>query len=1261
MKISKVNQRRTAVAVNNVSKSIDGILYVSPVKKDRDGKLQKVITPTDVVVDELIKNSVRLYSPFNSKKINIDKRFKAITRILKQCYINFVKNYVKESAIDNNNMSFNPNPKYISDKRVRISIDLKIPQQDIIEAIVNCTLRRSLKRNISIKLKSGEIKVFYVPDLVKNSIKIYCLDDSKELQASEMLEMYALFSFMYEDCYKEKHKKSMILAIDNQKTKVKVVDVNGSKLLKLSVAASKKKPLWDFMVEYANADNSVQDEMLRNIKRLIVLFVCRIDNYDQISSENNLDIWSWKGYGIQQNQLFISIQDDLLEKYEYILPNQLRKANMEHYIKAVEKLGDDTSKFWFQHFENTIENLFSKKSKRTIDRTKSSYLCEYLWKDFFAYIATKFTEFGKGVYHFTIVDKLEDVKNEKIDNAIEFGVVSSRYNLGISSFDYERITAEEELERNIATYTTFATNVFAKAVVYNEYRTAKQANSDVLIYEDKLFNNPKVIRKDAVKRILQYWGGESRWLSELDKLEVSSLCIDIKKHLSAIRNSSVHYTAKTINKVKSDNTQITNLFKRDCDDIKNIYAGRYYSNNVWMFYKVEDINKLISFLYNNDTQITQVPAFNNIIKTKDIPNIIQEVIHQEAINKIVELEQKEQYRLCLYFMLKEIYYNSFIKRSELKNEFVQYVIKWHDKENEFAIRSFRTRVTSINGDDMSLGDICQTIMTDYNLQNQGNKSIKSAEQQKELEDNGIKGSYRHFPLLLYKALRELFIIFLKNNENLLFIHNPTLNKDNIELSLFQSKISDVNLYMTLKEKVKENSSLLDWYVLAHFLMPKQLNYLKGDIKNYIQFINNIDKRAESVKNNKAIDTQEKSQYYKAVVSILDFSLQYIGRVSNVITDYFDNENEYAEFLSKFVDFGGTTQIDMKAFCQEKIKTKNNEKVIGLYCDEINPIMNRNIAYVKMYSSDEILSKIYTLVTKKDIENYYNEKDNLSDVFNSGVCQNESQQVELIKFQQLKNHIELTEVSIYTDILNDFMAQLISWAYLRERDLMYFQLGIHYIRLFYNDKALDDKFYKLYGKNINIKKGALLYQIVAMYSRELFIYTVDKNGIAIKAEKQGSTGPSILAFVKEYCNESMKIAQTYSMGIKLFENINRHEQISGLRNDIAHIRYMSTTEKSIMDIISEVHSSFFTYDKKLKKSISFIFKNILMKYGVVTELSFSNKDEELLQDIDKTFNQISISKLYSDKYTYKLQEEIINIEIRNDNFLKQLKKLLELSN
>ena len=48
------------------------------------------------------------------------------------------------------------------------------------------------------------------------------------------------------------------------------------------------------------------------------------------------------------------------------------------------------------------------------------------------------------------------------------------------------------------------------------------------------------------------------------------------------------------------------------------------------------------------------------------------------------------------------------------------------------------------------------------------------------------------------------------------------------------------------------------------------------------------------------------QYYDDIVRTLEFSAQYIGKISNNINDYFNSEDEYVSFLSKYV---GSIAID----------------------------------------------------------------------------------------------------------------------------------------------------------------------------------------------------------------------------------------------------------------------------------------------------------------------------------------------------------------
>lgn len=775
---------------------------------------------------------------------------------------------------------------------------------------------------------------------------------------------------------------------------------------------------------------------------------------------------------------------------------------------------------------------------------------------------------------------------------------------------------------------------------------------------------------------------ENNKVSDFGKLDVSDLCIDIKKHLAGIRNSSVHYTTKIKNESAADGSNVKILFEKDLADINIIYADKYYSNNVWMFYSLEDINKLIAFLYKEKKVIRQVqiPSFSRILKRKAMQDVINEIFKDDFDENIVNPELKEKYRNSLYFMLKEIYYNAFIIQPELKEKFKDKIktmkselynkLKTIDKKEykalycmlsneESALKNFADRIYSVDGDNVSFADICMILMTDYNMQNQEKKNIESMEQKK--KNKGKDENYKHFPLLLHKVLKELFIEYLKQTHELEFLRNNICIKSDVTMESFESQIKGVEIYKDLKEKIDKNNSLLDWYVIAHFLMPKQLNHLIGNIKNYIQFATNIDKRAESVKNLTESGMVKRIQYYDDIVRTLEFSAQYIGKISNNINDYFNSEDEYVSFLSKYVGFINDKSEDvlteLKDFCREKIN--NGSQIIGIYYGGDNVIINRNVIYAQMYSNAEVFSNIYKKVTKNDIINYYEKQNDLKDVFKSGVCQNEDEQRSLCEFQQLKNRIELTELSTYADMVNDFMAQFVEWAYLRERDLMYFQLGIHYIRLFYSDNVLDEKYHKLSDNVIDIEEGALLYQIVAMYDYELRIFETDNFGNA-KRIGQGGPGKSIPVFLKKYCNGT----DVYECGLELFEDINQHEHIIRFRNDIAHMRYMSNQAMNIMSIVSNIYKSFFVYDTKLKKSISLVFKNILMRYGVIADLVFSynNKNQSIKDDMD--INIINIKNLKSDKYVYKIVNEDIvkqvEIEIRNQVFLEQLHKLLYFS-
>ena len=73
---------------------------------------------------------------------------------------------------------------------------------------------------------------------------------------------------------------------------------------------------------------------------------------------------------------------------------------------------------------------------------------------------------GKGVYHFAIPDLSGNLEGEPISIC----EVKPEYRNGVSGFDYERIRAEESLEREMEKYVLFAVNNFARAVTPEEER-----------------------------------------------------------------------------------------------------------------------------------------------------------------------------------------------------------------------------------------------------------------------------------------------------------------------------------------------------------------------------------------------------------------------------------------------------------------------------------------------------------------------------------------------------------------------------------------------------------------------------------------------------------------------------------------------------------------------------------------------------------------------------------------------------------------------
>lgn len=368
------------------------------------------------------------------------------------------------------------------------------------------------------------------------------------------------------------------------------------------------------------------------------------------------------------------------------------------------------------------------------------------------------------------------------------------------------------------------------------------------------------------------------------------------------------------------------------------------------------------------------------------------------------------------------------------------------------------------------------------------------------------------------------------------------------------------------------------------------------------------------------------------------------------------------------------------------------KRLGIFYDVENPILNRNILLSKIYGTESVLVNIARnrKVTREDIHSFYEQRKKLGEYRITGRCETAEQQRSLKKYQEIKNKVEFRDLVEFEEIIDELQGQMIDWCFLRERDLMYFQLGFHYTCLC-NDSPKPELYRKIVCGNRTID-GAILYQVAAMYVGGLPIYTVEKGKIKLK-NKSGAipTGGKIGSFLnyakacqqqlgrqdgsrqdsgqqvpsrqvpnqkhtvskngsssiapieksereKELKKESEKL---YYAGVELFENISEHDNIVALRNYIEHFHYYARQDRSLLDLYGEIFDRFFTYDMKYQKNVCNLLYNILMHHFVRVEFTFSTAKKEVGEKKETEIKDraaISLREgrgISSEQMTYKL--------------------------
>ena len=1284
MKISKIEHTRTGIS-NSVENG-RGILYTTPHQQDAKKNIEEHIK-------DAVEKSKDLYSPFVNKSVaerdyKNQKKYRDLEKDVETHTKKFIKSIASRKEC---------NTKMMREELSRQELIGKYESFDekFFEKIVMMRTRKSLRKE---KWNGESVNV---TDLLLKVVRsIANLENEKALTDEELT---ILQEIVYEDYNREKQIEHIKKSIVNKDTKVQIIEMDGEKRIELSsIVNPKKSYISNFIHEYVSKTSEEQRELLSHQRRLLLLFVCGKEKYYATEDCNLMDS-EWGGVLPDDAQ---NISEELWEKiqsedYKYKVEdyNQLR---CERYREAVqvEELSDD-DKRWISYYSDELGKLYDKMENRK-DPVKqgSKYILKYLWKRWTSFVAGKYIDIGKAVYYFAMPeDKRLSKEKENV-----FGDVLPQYQNGLTSFDYERIKAKELFARELAVYTTFAANILSNATASMEYREKEE---DVLLIKQEEFNKALLDDSHIRRNILQFFGGQSKWGS-MD-IEPQKLFMAIQKAILAIRNRSYHY-ASAESKISEELTEIIqNLYQKEYDSLGYTIKKKYYSNNVLMFYKEYDINGFIERLYKNPvTREAQIPAFANVLKKKECKVFSNEITQKMST---VCADDMEKYYASLYFILKEIYYYDFLMCDDLRKRFEDALDKIEGNKKKSYKEALGNFIKN-QCKNLTFGEMCQKVMTEYNQQNQGFK-------EKRIEDTGE--IYKHFKMCLYAGLKEAFLQYVKAKEFYKFLFQPTYNENankNMEEEKFCSGFS-AGIYKDVEEL--QNTGLLSWYVVAHFITPKQLNHLQGSIKNYLQYIADIEYRAYSTCNaerEERIEIEKETKYYNQVLKVLSIVLLNAGNISHEFSDYFDSKEEYAQHLQKYLDYlpkktdASCSYIYyLNAFCSDKVKLEENanskkqdvdshkdmginlkdlkslllsepaqkqkeEKKeipknvkIGIYCDDMNPIINRNILYGKMFGVEKVVSTV-PKVTEKDIRKYYQLKYELEDVFKAGKCKDVEEQEKLRKYQEIKNKVELLDIGTYTEILIECMSQLVSYTYLRERDNLFFQLGIHYMRLKYGKNMLKENEDTITSEEVNIKKGAILYQVAAMYDRNINAIQKDKNDNSkcsiITKERMGA-GQRLGDFIRFYSNN------VYFEGMYFFENMYMHDIYNRhRRNYIAHMKYISSPEYSILDMFSWMYNGFFDYDIKLKKSVSFIINNILLSQFVKAEFCMEKQKNKykVPKDpiVDKERKELLITEanfciknIISEKFVYKefqKDKEELKIKARGNDFCYNVKKILE---
>lgn len=1070
---------------------------------------------------------------------------------------------------------------------------------------------------------------------------------------------------------KDYHHFNVIKSVKN--TEVAVHPQEDGGLLLSNAKKEKKQGMQETLISYA-ASKEDSDGVLLRMKTLLFSYFLG----DMEEGENRQikaayltkdSLWKFRGTGIG---LFDAdfVPEQLEESRKVNTPlayyfadadgktNQKRMAerikyvNYGYYLRLKERCTDGFDFYWCEHIKEFIEQNYVTKIKDakgrngrqlTEENCNAEVMLGKCWHDMIRQMCGKYMDIGKAVYHFMLSDKLEAGKELCLDRLDE------NFAKGISSFDYESIKAEENLQKAMFGVLVSGVSNFSRSVADYNGETAealaaeigaesdgkKTLNEDVLMLEKAHLS--AILHKDAKQKLLRYFGGYSA-CEALAGLDAEKLVWEFREILRGLRNHAFHYTDGKRAEIKFDATKL--LWKQDVEANKQLVLDKYYSNNVCRYYKPEKIKTLIQCIYKDyKEQEAQIPAFRTIWKRKDFSGYINTVTTIPA-NIKHEVKERTVFEGALYFLFKELYYREFITGGQAASHFFRaaegyYQVASADRRNPHAkpAESFWNYVCELeklyNAKKLTFGAVCQTIMTEYNQQN-----AKNAEEE----------IYQHFKILFPLCMQKGFKQYIR--KNYAYLLSPAVREEVSETALQGVEITCFN---DLLRKVSDDE--YSWYVLAHFIHPKKLNHFVGSLKDYLQFKQDIFRRCSFAKaygEEELTQMQEGLKKKKAEISeilrVMEFVRGITGRISHTFTDYYGDEEAYAVYLKKYIDFPKTEGMSFfESFRDFCVNTLPSGEVMDVYMDEKNLRLLKNVELARMYAGGDVALHAHKKVTVDDLKRYYKNNAGIQKILQNGLCKTEDEQKRVIAQQNLRGRITLNDVTGIQEIISDLLSQLVTFSYFRERDEMYLLLGFYYMALQTQrgEAWQEENMYTFTGKKISVKQGFVLYQVLSIFTYGLNLYSdINIDGVG------GQLSSKIVAFNKVHSTSLM-------YALRLFMDSEHKERtIREARNYVDHFKYYAKTDRSIMDLYSTYYNCFFDYSTKMRKSVLLNFQAILERYFVSASLNLKDSEHDCIICIDK--------ELKSEKFTYKLADskKTVNLSARTEDFLESLKEELE---